>query len=218
MIGIPDTISTKARLIWHFRDEPVHSAVVLLRPEAHASDLTGVYTRAGADGRVYHEFRYAVIRVWEEPLAQLLACGPGTAPLALLTNEATADLPGALTRFRDRLREADVDRKLAEELLGSSFVLCSLRHDPVRVAELYRSLVMTLEDSPGYLWILNKGVAQGALEELRRVLRLQGGKRFGDVPSRAEVGLQGITDPTRLERMAERIFDATDWDDLLATA
>jgi hypothetical protein len=29
---------------------------------------------------------------------------------------------------------------------------------------------------------------------------------------------QGIADPARLERMAERIFDATDWDDLLATS
>ncbi len=199
-------------------DEPVHSILLLLRPKANASDLTGVYTRAGADGRVYHEFRYTIVRVWEEHLARFLSGGPGTAPLALLTDEATADLPGSLTRFRDRLQQPDVDRKLAEELLGSAFVLCSLRHDPTRVAELYRSLVMTLEDSPGYLWILNKGVAQGAVVEARRMLLIQGRKRFGQAPPSAETGLQGITDPTRLERMAERIFDAADWDDLLSTA
>ncbi len=77
---------------------------------------------------------------------------------------------------------------------------------------------MTLEDSSGYLWILNKGVAQGAVEELRRVLRMLGRKRFGDVPTTAAARLQGIADADRLERMTDRIFDATDWDDLLATS
>jgi hypothetical protein len=85
---------------------------------------------------------------------------------------------------------------------------------------------MTLEDSTTYQWILNKGVAQGmaqgvaqgAVEEARRMLLTLGRKRFGEVPATAETGLQGVADPTRLERMAERIFDASDWDDLLTTA
>ncbi len=80
---------------------------------------------------------------------------------------------------------------------------------------------MTLEDSSTYQWILSKGVArgvaQGAVQEARRMLVIQGRKRFSHVPPPAETALQGIADPARLERMAERIFDATDWDDLLAT-
>jgi hypothetical protein len=215
--GVPARLLRYNALLGHTHDEPIHSVVVLLRPEANASDLTGAYTRAGANGQRYLEFQYTVVRVWEEPIGPLLAGGPGTAPLALLTDESITDLSGAITRFRNRLREPDVDRKVADEVLGSAFVLCGLRHDSTQVIDLYRSLSMTLEDSTTYQWIINKGVAQGAVEELRRVLRMQGRKRFGDVPTTAEAGLSGIADPTRLERMAERIFDATNWDDLLAT-
>ncbi len=47
-------------------DLPVHSALVLLRPKANASDQSGLLELPGADGRPYLTFRYTVIRVWEE--------------------------------------------------------------------------------------------------------------------------------------------------------
>ena len=62
-----------------------------------------------------------------------------------------------------------------------------------------------------------QGVAQGTLEELWRVLILLGRKRFGVVPATVEAAIRGVADQARLERMAERIFDAANWDDLLAT-
>jgi predicted transposase YdaD len=205
-----------------------------LRPKASATDMTGTYTRAGADGRAYLEFRYTVVRLWEESLDALLAGGPGTAPLALLTDEAAADLDTAFARFADRLRRPDVDGRLVKELLGSTFVLSGLRHAPERMAELYRRLSMTLEDSTTYQWILQKGltqgvaqgraegvaqgVAQGATQEARRLLLIQGRKRFGAISAMTEATLNAIDDAARLERMAERIFDASGWDDLLATA
>ena len=63
-----------------------------------------------------------------------------------------------------------------------------------------------------------QGVAQGSAQEAQRILLIMGRKRFGSVPEGAETTLKGITDPARLERMAERILDAAGWDDLLATA
>jgi hypothetical protein len=48
------------------------------------------------------------------------------------------------------------------------------------------------------------------------MLTLMGRKRFGESES-AAAALNAVADPARLERMAERIFDATGWDDLLAT-
>jgi hypothetical protein len=48
------------------------------------------------------------------------------------------------------------------------------------------------------------------------VLRL-GAKRFGDAPANVQSAVNGIADRERLERIADRIFDATDWDDLIAT-
>jgi hypothetical protein len=44
-----------------------------------------------------------------------------------------------------------------------------------------------------------------------------GRKRFGPPTPAMEAGLRAVADLGRLERMAERILDATGWDDLLAT-
>lgn len=205
---------------------PVHSVVVLLRPKANASDLTGTLDIPGADGRVYLSFRYTVVRVWQESVAGLLAAGPGLAPLALLTNEAAADLPGAFGRVREWLREPAVPGNVAEDLLGSMFVLCGLRYDRPRIETLYRELSMILEDSTTYQWILERGIAKGIAQGVAQgvaqghqdiVLRL-GTKRFGAAPAGVEAAVRGVADRDRLERMAERILDAAGWDDLLATA
>jgi hypothetical protein len=42
---------------------PVHSVVVLLRPKATATDLTGQFDVLGANGASYLTFRYTVLRV-----------------------------------------------------------------------------------------------------------------------------------------------------------
>ena len=49
------------------------------------------------------------------------------------------------------------------------------------------------------------------------MLHILARKRFPNLPPTAEGALQAVADPARFERMAERIFDATSWDDLLAT-
>ena len=131
-LGIPADLMRYNVLIGHGRGEDVHTAILLLRPKANASDLTGHYRRANL------EFRYQVIRIWQESVETLLAGGPTTAPLAMLTDEAADDLPGAFERFQSRLQQPDVGGKLAKELIGSTFVLCGMRHDPVKIADLYR--------------------------------------------------------------------------------
>ncbi|MFO0823724.1 MAG: hypothetical protein U0792_11505 [Gemmataceae bacterium] len=80
---------------------PVHSVLVLLRPKATATDLTGTLEIPGAIGKSYLTFEYAVVRVWQESLETLLSAGPGIAPLAMLTNEAAADLPDAAGRIHE---------------------------------------------------------------------------------------------------------------------
>jgi hypothetical protein len=65
-----------------------------------------------------------VVRLWLESADALLAGGPTTAPLAMLTDEAASDLDGVFERFAHRLRQPDVDGKLAKDLFGSTYVLC----------------------------------------------------------------------------------------------
>lgn len=206
-------------------DLPVHSVLVLLRPKANATDLSGSLDLSGADGRPYLTFRYTVVRVWQESVAAFLTAGPGLAPLAVLTNEAAADLGAALERFRDRLTEPDVPPHRAKSLFGSSFILSGLRYDGEQVEALYERLSMTLEDSTTYQLILKRGEtrgkaageAQGRLDEARRLVVQAGTKKFGPPPPAAQSALDAVADRERLERILLAAFDATGWDDLLAT-
>ncbi len=182
------------------------------------------------------------MRIWQESLDDLLAAGPGLAPLALLTNEAHADLPDALQRLQTRLHQDGVPDSVERSVLGLAYVLCGLRYTPEQVENLYRNLNMTLEDSTTYQHILQKGVAQGLsqglseglsqglsqgltqgfaqgrLETMRALILRLGTKRFGQPSATISATILGITDASRLEWLAVRVLDANDWDELLATA
>jgi hypothetical protein len=224
-LGIPDELlryNVAARAVVGL---PVHSVLVLLRPKATATDLTGQLDILGADGTAYLTFRYTVLRVWQEPLDALLAAGPGVAPLALLTNEAAANLPAAFGRFRERLRADRIPDNVERGLLGSTFVLCGLRYTPTQIENLYRDLSMTLEDSTTYQLILNKGVkqgeavgeARGRTAEAQSLVLTLGTQRFGSPEPATEAAVRAIADRERLERIVARLLTATDWNDLLAT-
>ena len=203
-------------LVDHQHDLPVETVLVLLRPKALASDQDGHYRRVGSGGGIIAEFRYHVVRVWERPVEFWLQSGISVAPLALLTDEADADLEAALTRFQETLRDSKTEDRVTEDLLGSSYVLCGLRYDRIRIAEMYRRLSMLLEDSTTYREILEKGVSQGFAQGEKKLLLQIASKRFGPPSTVVMTAFQDISDRTRLERMSERLLDAKDWDDLLA--
>jgi len=69
--------------------------------------------------------------------------------------------------------------------------------------------------------VVNEWIAEGEVRgEAKRarttILRL-GQKRFGPVPPGIEAAIRAITDLDRLELFADRVLDATSWDDLLAS-
>jgi hypothetical protein len=77
---------------------PVHSIVILLRPQAaHANLNEGVaYAPRSARGKM--DYEYEPIWLWERPAAELLAGDLGVVPLALL-----GQLPAGLgAPFADR--------------------------------------------------------------------------------------------------------------------
>ncbi len=162
---------------------------------------------------MYLTFRYTVVRLWQEPMESLLNAGVGLAPLALLTNEAAADLPAAFVRFEQRLRRPSVADNVREKLLGSTFVLGGLRYAEDRLLELYMSLHNILEDSTTYQGIMRRGALRGRQDTLLE----QAQERFGPPTPQAEAALRAITDTPRLQRMGRHVFHAAGWDDLLAT-
>jgi hypothetical protein len=62
-----------------------------------------------------------------------------------------------------------------------------------------------------------RGEARGRLEEAKSLVLRFGAKKLGPPSSSFESVLHAISDRDRLERIAERILEATDWNDLLAT-
>ncbi len=89
-LGIPSELLRYNVAAWGVTGLPVTSVLVLLRPKANASDQSGHLVVSDAASRPYLEFRYTVIRVWDESIAGLLGAGLELAPLAMLTNEAAA--------------------------------------------------------------------------------------------------------------------------------
>jgi hypothetical protein len=195
---------------------PVHSIVILLRPQAAPANLKGVVSYAPRSGRGSMNFTYEVVRLWQRPAAELLAGALGTTPLAMLVAlPPGVALPDALTAVAQRLierleREAPPDQ--ARQLLTAAFLLTGLRVKRDVALHVFRG-VRAMRDSDTYLAILEEG------EELRArkdILRL-GAKRFGAADATIAARLETITGLARLDRIVDRLLDATSWQDLLDT-
>jgi hypothetical protein len=74
-----------------------------------------------------------------------------------------------------------------------------------------------LRESSYYQMIVDEGRQEGRLVEAQNVVLRLAGKKFGNLPPTAEGAVRALADRERLERMADRLFEATTWDDLLAT-
>ena len=214
--GIPRDLMRYNILIDHQHNLPVVSILILLRPKALASDQTGIHRRYDVNGDLIAEFRYRVEKVWERSVEFWLGSGLGLAPLALLTDEASLKLDDALDRFRNCLRETGVEESVAKSLLGSSYVLCGLRYEKARVAEMYRRLSMLMEESTTYQAILEEGRSKGLSQGLKSMILRQGTKRFGPPTALIADVLQRYAEIAGLEHLADRMLDASSWEDLLA--
>ena len=62
-----------------------------------------------------------------------------------------------------------------------------------------------------------EGEARGRLEEAQTMILRFGTKRFGSAPVAIETALLAINDRELPERIGDRMMDASDWNDLLAT-
>jgi predicted transposase YdaD len=200
-------------------DLMVRSVVVLLRPEANLSTITGTYERC-FPGEVtpYLTFHYQVIRVWQLPVGPLLTGGLGTLPLAPISAVSVAEVPGVIARMNERLRDERAPGQ-KERLWTATYVLMGLRYQQAFTDRLFQE-VLGMEESVTYQAIVAKGVAlgrtEGALDEARKILLRLGQHRFGGAaPARARRALEAITDLARLEELTDRVLQVSTWEALL---
>jgi hypothetical protein len=214
--GLPGRVRLYNALLDHRFGVPVHSLVILLRPDADATTLTGRlrYQALPRRGRV--DYAYEVVRLWRRPARQLLAGGPGALPLAVLGQlpAGRSDEAGLawVVHEMDRRLRRQADPADARRLLTAAFVLSGLRV-PDEIAQRTFQGVSAMRESSTYQFILREGAAEG----IQRVLLRQGRKRLGEPDESVQAALKAITDVDRLERMSERLLEVRTWQDLLAT-
>lgn len=195
---------------------PVHTLILLLRPQARHRNLDGTLRFEARPGRGRMDFGYEVIELWERPAEQLLAGGLGTLPLAPLGRlPEGVSLEEGLTVVIRRLVErvfAEAPQDQARRLLTSAYVLTGMRVPRDQARHLFQG-VRAMHESDTYLAILEEGAAA----RNQKMLLLMGGKRFGKPDEGIKTTIEAITDLDHLERLTLRILDATSWTDLLQT-
>ena len=148
---------------------PVHSVVVLMRPQAGHANLHGLVTYAPRSVRGKMDYRYEVIRLWERPAAEFLAGDVGALPLAVLGGlpadiEMETALAGVLQKIVDRLQR-DAAPEYLQQLLTASYVLTGLRVPREQSRKLFQG-VRAMRDSDTFMAIID----EGRLEEVKKML------------------------------------------------
>ncbi len=197
---------------------PIHSIVVLLRPQASHPNLHGTVAYAPRPDRGKMDFGFEVVRLWERPAEDLLRQDVGALPLAVLGQlpgsiELEAGLASVIARIVERLdREAASDQ--ARRLLTASFVLSGLRVTRQTAAHLFQG-VRAMRDSDTFMAILDEGEVKGRIREARKLIFRLGQKSLGLPTDDINAEIDAINDLERLESLCERIHDAKSWADLL---
>lgn len=193
---------------------PVQSVVVLLRPKADTSNLSGIL--AYDCGGIGVEFRYKVVRMWQQPVEPFLEGGVGLLPLAMLCqlppemDEMTA-MSEVIRRIENRLY-TDAAPAEAAQLMRASMALAGLRVQPADWTTFLggdpnMAEVMTMWD----VW------EEKARQATIRALISAATPRVGEIDATSTSALQEVQDPDRLDRMLRSIWKAKNWEEILQT-
>jgi hypothetical protein len=195
---------------------PVHTVIILLRPEAAHSNLNGAIRYAPRPDRGSMAFSYEIVRLWHRPAAELLAADPGVIPLAILGRlPQDLSLEDGLTAIAQRIVEQLTQRappERATKLLTDAFLLTGLRVRRDVAARIFRG-VRAMQESDTYLAIID----EGQVKATRKNILVFGEERFGPPEESVKARLDTIADLDRLERMVRRAAKAAGWQDILDT-
>ena len=214
--GLPNRTLMYNVVLHHRHGVPVRSVIILLSPVADHRNLTGRLTYAvpGQPGKL--EFEYEVIRLWEVPVEQLMAGGPGVLPLAVLCrmpeSVSVEEAMTAVVREIERRLLAELPRPEAALLMAAAFILTGTRVGHETGAHIFQGVGL-MQDSSTYQIILDEGEVRG---ERRTLLRL-GRTRFGQPSPEIEATINAINDIDRLARMLDAILPASSWEEVIAT-
>jgi len=94
-----------------------------------------------------------------------------------------------------------------------------LKYDPVFIESVLKGVLRKMRDSSTYQAILEEGRVEGRTEgrtEGELYVLLRGGtRRFGPPDAKTKATLEGIDSQEVIDRLVDRLFDVTSWEDLL---
>jgi hypothetical protein len=210
-----DVLVYNSLLFAHYH-APVHSIILLLRPEAKHTNMNGAIRYAPRRGKGHLDFGYEIVPLWVMPAEDLLAAGPGVAPLAMLgrlPEELSLEegLSAVAQRLVERLRqEAPPER--VKKLLTDALLLTGLRVRRDVAVKIFRG-VRAMQESDTYLMILDEGQEKRA----RKDILILGEEKFGPPDEPVKAQLESVTDLERLDRMFRRAIKAGSWQEILET-
>ncbi|MGV3723798.1 MAG: hypothetical protein ACO1SX_23110 [Actinomycetota bacterium] len=203
---------------------PVHTAFIVLRPEADHPLLTGEYRVVPPLGGMTHTLQYQVLRAWELSLEGMLQGSLATLPIAALTDAARSRFPEVMQRIESRLL-AEASPEERKDLWTDTFVLLGLRYPRESVAQLFRG-IPAMRESDTYQAIIEEGLEtglargreegreEGLLAGALRALLLVGTPRFGEPDITTLQRLHAETDLNRVEEWLRHVNRAEAWSDL----
>ena len=189
---------------------PVATVVVLLVPQPDRSVPNGHHVVAPPFGRAW-EFRYTVIKIWEIPVAELLQGPPAVLPLATIAAQPDSEVLATLRTAADRLFH-EVEPSVSGRLLVAIGFLLKLRFGEMISQEILKNYPDIRES------LFKPIIEETEVNGLRKTLLRMGTKKFGEITSQHQTALNAVTDIARLERLTEKILDASSWDELLRDA
>jgi predicted transposase YdaD len=238
-VGLPGRAFWYNALLARQYELPVRTVIVLLRPAADGSELTGVFEQSFPGRGPNLSFWYDVIRIWLEPPEVLLTAGLSVLPLAPVSNVAPDQLEAVVRGVAERLKR-EADPELMTMLWAATTVLMGLRYERAQVRALIEGVqamifgIRGIEESWVYQDMFAKahaegeakgraegraegeaeGEARGAIEEARNALLRLGRKKLGEPDERVLSLLSELADLDRLNLLLERVLDADRWEDL----
>jgi predicted transposase YdaD len=204
-------------------DLPTRSIVVLLRPQADGDDLSGVYRRSLPGGSNFLEFRYDIVRAWEQPVESILTGGLGTLPMALVSNLEEMDPDEVIRRMQERIDREP--REVAGLFWSATAILMGLRFGREEITKLLRG-VRDMKESVFYQMVLEEGEAKGEakgelrgkatgkVEEARRILLQLGQHRLGPADPAMVATIEATKSIDRLEEWLFRLYEVSSWEEL----
>jgi hypothetical protein len=195
---------------------PVHSILLLLRRQAQHGNLTGNISYASRPTKGKMDFGYEILRLWERPVEQLLACGLAGLPLACLGRlplglSVEEGMRWVVNQIFDRL-EREATPSVLERLMTATYILSGMRLDRQQLLALFQG-VRAMRESVSYQMIVEEGCIKG----MQRTLLTQGREKFGEPNEADRRALLAIDDIDRLDRLSAGLLKVSTWEELLQT-